>query len=479
MPPHAETASAGSFVPGLPVGKLEWLIGKPPRRWTADDLVTFVREKSIHSLSLLHVGGDGWLKTLDFVIRSEEHLRDVLDAGERADGSSLFQGTGIDANASDIALRPRIESAFLDPFSKNPRLALVCGHYAADGSPLAVSPDTILRRAHERLIREARTELWALGEVEYFLGKRAEERDIYGADDRGYHATAPFVFGEKLRREAMDLLGDMGVPVKYGHSEVGYVEADQAEDLIWEQHEIELALAPLPTAAEAVVLTQWVLRNLAHERGMRCSFDPIVRAGHAGSGLHFHLAPVRGNRNLGGMGPKGALADEARWLLAGLVSCGGSLMAFGNRTADSFVRLRQGKEAPETITWGPANRRALVRIPLQATTGEGRVVTPPTIEFRLPDGSVHPHFLLAAVTQAMLHFRGRQAADVDALLDRTRAIAGSPSAGASPSVPRDFEEVARGLTAQRGILEADGVFPHALIDGQLRHLRAATAVSSG
>ena len=82
--------------------------------------------------------------------------------------------------------------------------------------------------------------------------------------------------------------------------------------------EIELALAPLPAAAEAVVLTQWVLRNLAHERGMRCSFDPIVRAGHAGSGLHFHFAPVRGDRNLGGMSPDGTLTDEARWLLGGL-----------------------------------------------------------------------------------------------------------------------------------------------------------------
>jgi hypothetical protein len=52
------------------------------------------------------------------------------------------------------------------------------------------------------LREETGIELWALGEVEYYLGKRWDETDIYGADDRGYHATSPFVFGEELRREA-------------------------------------------------------------------------------------------------------------------------------------------------------------------------------------------------------------------------------------------------------------------------------------
>ena len=92
------------------------------------------------------------------------------------------------------------------------------------------------------------------------------------------------------------MLAEIGVPVKYGHSEVGYVPAAEADGVIWEQHEIELGLAPLPAAADAVVLTQWVLRNLAHRAGMRCSFDPILRRGHAGTGLHFHFSPVQQRR---------------------------------------------------------------------------------------------------------------------------------------------------------------------------------------
>ena len=249
----------------------------------------------------------------------------------------------------------------------------------------------ILQRGYERLRAETGIDLWGLGEVEYFLGKHASEGDIYGADERGYHASSPFVFGQALRRQALLVLAEIGVPVKYGHSEVGYIAATKTDDMIWEQHEIELLLAPLPQAAEGVALTQWVLRNLAHNHGMRCNFDPILRKGHAGSGLHFHLSPLLNGKHVGRSATGDGLSDPGKWLVAGLVHFGTMLMAFGNRNEASFVRLSQAKEAPAGITWGAFNRHALVRLPLAAATAEGRVVSPPTLEFRLPDGSAHPH----------------------------------------------------------------------------------------
>ena len=326
-----------------------------------------------------------------------------------------------------------------------------------------------MRRAFERVKKETGVELLALGEVEYFLGKRAEESDVYGSDDRGYHATAPFVFGEGLRREAMAILAEMGVQVKYGHSEVGYIEADEADGHIWEQHEIELALRPLPDAAEAVALTQWVLRNLAHAHRMRCSFEPILRAGHAGSGMHFHLSPYRDRRHLGGMDEQGQLGEEARWLIGGLVTMGGALMAFGNRSQDSFVRLTQGKEAPNSVAWGRFNRHALVRLPIQALAEDGTAVTPPTIEFRLPDGSVQPYFLLAAIAQAMLH--GRELQGLDALLEKTQAQLGETAKGGA-SVPRSFAEVAVSLQENAAPLEEGGVFPEGMVAALQEQLAA-------
>jgi glutamine synthetase len=441
-------------------------------------------------VSLLHVGGDGRWKTLDFVPRSRAHFEDILEGGERADGSSLFAGSGIPAGASDILLRPRIGSAFLHPFSGSPALVVLAGHARRDGRPLPESPDTIVRRAAARLARETGVLLEAHGEVEFYLGKRCGENDMPGGRDAGYHASAPDVFGEDLRREALVALAGMGVPVKYAHSEVGSIEAPEADGIAWEQHEIELALAPLPDAAEHVALTRWVLAGLAHRRNLRVSFDPILRRGHPGSGLHVHFSPVAGGEPRGGFLPDGRLHDEARWLIGGLVRTGAALMAFGNRVEGSFIRLAQAREAPNSITWGACDRSALIRLPVVARTESGRAVGPPTVEFRLPDGSAHAHLLLAGAAQAMT--RGRATRDLDALLESTAGGAAGASAGTPPGaraaapvrardgggsgtglrVPKDPREVADALERDRAVFEEGEVIPGGLIDRRLEELRA-------
>ncbi len=457
----------------FPPGRLERWLAKPPSQWSVDDLVRLVKEEGIPLVTLMHIGGDGWLKALDFVPGDLEHLRDVLEGGERADGSSLFKGMGIPVGASDIVIRPRIRTAFIDPFSPLPALALLCGHVNREGAPLPQSPDTLVRSAHQRALKETGVDLWALGEVEYFLGRRASTHDIYGGDDRGYHATAPMVFGESLRRRAMAMLAEMGAPMKYGHSEVGYIEDGGLDGLIWEQHEIELALAPLPNAADWVVLTQWVLRHLAHQAGMQVSFEPIVRKGHAGTGLHFHFSPRVDGVDAGGLDESGKLGEQARWLVGGLVHLGGALMAFGNRAEDSFLRLTQGKEAPSTILWGQFNRNALVRLPVSAKAADGRCVTIPTIEFRLPDGSAHPHLLLAGVAQALVH--GKSLENLESLLERTSASRKGAAEEAGVPVPLSASKVATALTEQRAAMEAGGVFPPGLLDSLVQVLSGEEA----
>lgn len=452
----------------LPARALERLIGKAADAWTADDLVALAKTRGIRLVSLMHAGADGWLKTLDFVPQSTQHLLDVLEGGERADGSSLFAGTGIRAGASDILLRPRIASAFVDPFAAEPTLVVLSAHLARDGTPLPQSPDSIVQRAAARFRAETGAELHALGEVEYFLGKRRTESDLWGQRERGYHATSPFLFGERLRRQAMMVLAEIGVPIKYGHGEVGYVPAAQGDDIIWEQHEIELALAPLPRAAEGVLLTQWVLRNLGHAAGLRVNFDPIVRQGHAGSGMHFHVSPVVDGAHLGGRAEDGTFAPVAKWIIAGLVRAGGALMAFGNRSDASFVRLGQAREAPSAVTWGEFDRSALVRLPIVARAGDGRVVSPPTIEFRLPDGSAHPYYLLAGVAQAAV--AGRDTPEIDALLERCSAARARLDPGDALPLPRSVPEIALALTACREHFEAGDVFPATMLDSLIESL---------
>ena len=452
---------------------LEQEIGRPRAEWSCGDLVDFAVHAGVRLVSLMHVGGDGWLKTLDFVPRSAEHLRDILEGGERADGSSLFPGMGITAGASDVVLRPRPETAFLDPFAERPTLVVRCGHLGRDGLPLPQSPDTIVRAACARLEAELGVELTALGEVEYFLGKPYDPYDIYGAHERGYHALAPFVFGQDHRRRAMDVLTGLGIPVKYGHSEVGYIEAAEADGILWEQHEIELAFQPLPDAADSILLAQWVLRLLAHREGMRCSTEPMMLAGHAGNGLHVHLSVRERATHLPVFATPDVLERHARLLVGGLVRSGGALMTFGNRVPSSFERLSQAKEAPSAVRWGQFDRSALVRIPVVPKGADGRAVAQPTVEFRLPDGSAMAHLLLAGIVQAMLSARDER--DLDGLLAATSI---RPPAGAAHDVeplPRDFHAVGEVLERHRSRFEAGGVFPSRLVDAAVGRLTSETA----
>jgi glutamine synthetase len=439
------------------ISKLQDRIGRPRGEWTAGDLAPAARDLGVRLVSLLHVGSDGLLKTLDFAVRNEAHLRRVLACGERADGSSLF--TGLSAGASDIVLRPRPETAFLDPFAQDPTLCVLCGHDGPDARALPESPDTIVRRAFQRLDGETGIRLEALGEIEFFLGRAATDADAHCANDGGYHSTSPFVHGEHLRRRALLCLAEMDIPVKYGHAEVGYIDASEPGGMIWEQHEVELDLLPLPRAAEAIVLAQWVIRNLARREGLQCSTEPIVGAGHAGNGLHVHFAFAKAGRHQTVLEPDGRMSESARWLTAGLTDMAGALMAFGNRSAGSFVRLNQGKESPTRLGWGVRDRSALVRVPL-LPAGESENSPAPTVEFRLPDGSAHPHLLLAAAAQAMAH--GRESGAGDARCTATPT-----------TLPRSVNEIGEALARHRLALEKGGVFPATLVDALVTRLRGA------
>ena len=168
-------ASAPEAAACFPACKLARLTGTPAGSWTVDDLIALVRDQGIRLVSLMHIGGDGWLKTLDFVPRDLNHLKDILTGGERCDGSSIFHDLGISAGASDIVLRPRPASAFLDPFAAEPTLVVLCSHLGRDGKPLPESPDTILRAAYARLHAETGVDLHALGEDRIFP-RHAPER---------------------------------------------------------------------------------------------------------------------------------------------------------------------------------------------------------------------------------------------------------------------------------------------------------------
>ena len=56
-------------------------LGKPAEEFTKQDLSRFMEEKNIEMVNFRHVGGDGRLKTLNFVITSKAQLDRILFPG--------------------------------------------------------------------------------------------------------------------------------------------------------------------------------------------------------------------------------------------------------------------------------------------------------------------------------------------------------------------------------------------------------------
>jgi glutamine synthetase len=384
-------------------------LGKPQSEFTRNDIIRYVEEEGIEMINFRYVGGDGRLKTLNFVINSRRHLEGILTNGERVDGSSLFKH--INTGASDLYVVPRYRTAFLNPFAEIPTLDILCSYYDKDGNPMESSPEYILRKAAATLKERTGYEFHCMGELEYYVISD-REYCFEATDQRGYHESFPFNRFEEFRSAALHTIATCGGNIKYAHSEVGnFILGDK----VYEQNEIEFLPVPVEDAADQLVIAKWILRTMAYHYGVDLTFAPKISVGKAGSGMHVHTKLVKDGKNA--MVEEGVLSDAAKRAIAGYLDLAPSLTAFGNTNPTSYFRLVPHQEAPTNICWGDRNRSVLVRVPLGWTSHANMAAHAnpqdqdltldfserQTVEFRCPDGSADIYLLLAGLTVAARH----------------------------------------------------------------------------
>ena len=147
--------------------KLVQFLQKEPEQFRKDDIIRFISENEIQMVNFMYPADDNRLKTLNFVINSEEYLDSILTYGERVDGSSLFPF--IEAGNSDLYVIPRYSTAFVDPFAVVPTLTMLASFFDKDGKPLAESPEYTLHRACEAFRETTGMDFYAMGELEYYV----------------------------------------------------------------------------------------------------------------------------------------------------------------------------------------------------------------------------------------------------------------------------------------------------------------------
>lgn len=456
---------------------------KQASEFTKEDIKKFIQEKDIEMLNFRYVADDGKLKTLNFVILSEEHLDTVLSTGERVDGSSLF--SFIEAGSSDLYVVPRYKTAFVNPFEEVPSLDILCSFYTSEGKPLESSPEYIIRKASRNFHESTGYDFKAMGELEYYV--QSPRVDEYPAEDqKGYHSAEPFANFEDFRKQAMRLIAQSGGKIKYGHSEVGNF---RTENEYFEQQEIEFLPMPPDEAVDQLVIAKWIVRMLGKMYDVNVSFAPKITVGKAGSGLHVHMLAEKDGKNI--LTQNGLLSDEAKKMIAGLLDLAPALTAFGNTIPTSYLRLVPHQEAPTYVCWGDRNRSALVRVPLGWTKGAGKMIkdsnpkedidtrdfsSKQTFEFRVPDGSADLYLLVAGLMIACQHGLEMEGSlkNAEELYAPVNIFKGSfkDKLETLEQLPTSCFESADCLAEKREMFEKSGVFPAGKIDAVVKKLKS-------
>ncbi len=457
------------------------MLGKSREEFTREDLIKVIEEKAIEKITLHYVALDGQLKELKIPFANRYQAERILADGERVDGSSLFKGV-VDVGQSDLYVVPVYKTAFFNPFD-DASLDFMCRYLTSDGELAPYTMDNILLKAYRAFTDHSGLDLYALGEIEFYLVRDPQAPLFPAQKQRGYHASAPFVKSGYILDEMVRCLTQVTGAVKYAHSEVGYIEKIQSDlpeldGKQAEQMEIELFSTPIDETGDNLVLARWLIRNIAYKHGCVATFAPKLEEGIAGNGQHLHIELMEDGQNVM-TEDTGGLSSRGKRLVGGLCEYADSLTAFGNTVASAYLRLVPNQEAPTRICWSDMNRSAMIRVPLawskvsdmslkvnpQQKTRFQRSGIRQTVELRSPDGSALVHLLLAGVTMAadwaMSH---PESLDIAEKLYITGDVFQNPGLLENlPVLPASCVESSRILLGKRRLYERDDVFPPGVI----------------
>jgi glutamine synthetase len=142
-----------------------------------------------------------------------------------------------------------------------------------------------------------------------------------------------------------------------------------------------------------------VVKEVALTQGVRATFMPKPFTNQPGSGMHTHVSLFEGDRNAfyDAEDPY-ELSGTGKAFVAGLLHHAKEISAVTNQWVNSYKRLVGGSEAPTTVSWGRANRSALVRVPMYSP---GKASSR-RVEIRTLDSACNPYLAYSVILAAGL-----------------------------------------------------------------------------
>jgi glutamine synthetase len=311
---------------------------------------------------------------------------------------------------------PQPETAWIDPFTELPTLAMICNiQDPITREDYSRDPRNVARKSVNYLKSTGIAETAYLGaEAEFFIfddirfDQKAHQGFYYidsiegewnrGRDEKpnlgyklrykeGYFPVPPADQMMNIRNEMMQAMIDCGLDVEAQHHEVATAG----------QSEIDLRFQELITMSDQLLMYKYIIKNVATRHNKTVTFMPKPIFGDNGSGMHTHISLWKGNEPIFAGSGYAGLSETALYAIGGILKHAPAILAFTNPTTNSYKRLVPGYEAPVNLAYSQRNRSAACRIPMYSPSPKSK-----RIEFRCPDPSCNPYLAFSALLMAVI-----------------------------------------------------------------------------
>lgn len=401
--------------------------------------------------------------------------KDFFEVGKMIDGSSIVGWK--DIHESDMVLIGDAGSYYIDPFTEEATLILICDVFEPSAKTgYARCPRGIAKRAEAYLKTTGIADTCYIGpEPEFFIFEDVRYQSsmqgaFYAIDSDegawntgkvypqgnmghrpgvkgGYFPVPPVDSAQDIRSAMSTILDAMDIEVEAHHHEVGTAN----------QNEISTRFNTLLRKADEVMMTKYIIRNVAHAWGKTATFMPKPLVGDNGSGMHCHQSLSLKGKNIFAGSAYAHLSEDALYYIGGIIHHARALNAFANSTTNSYKRLVPGFEAPVMLAYSSCNRSAAIRVP-HSTCDAGR-----RIEVRFPDPLSNPYLLFTAMMMAGLDGIEKKMHPGTAIEHNLYELEGADAAKI-PVVCASLEEALAALDADRDFLKRGDVMTDELID---------------
>ncbi|CAH57772.1 glutamine synthetase I [Ehrlichia ruminantium] len=379
---------------------------------SAEDTLNYIKKNTINFVDLRFTDSTSrW----HHITRNAETINTyVLSSGVNFDSSSIPGWQSVEK--SDMILLPDVSTAFVDPFTAQPTLVIICNVINPyDKSEYPKDPRYTAHKASQYMLSTGIADKCYFGpEVEFFVFDNAtfyngmyhsyfkieSSEHISQFQKRehinnshcpkikgGYMPTPPVDSLHDLRSEILTMLKEVGITPLIHHHEVA---ASQCE--VGFQHD------ELIRSADNVQKCKYIIHGVASSYGKTATFMPKPVIGDNGSGMHCHQSLWKDNINIF-VNSDGSMSEICLYYIGGIIKYGKAINAFTNPSTNSYKRLVPNFEAPTWLTYSYENRSSAIRIPYVPNTD----LNAKRIEVRFPDPLANPYLCFSAQLMAGLY----------------------------------------------------------------------------